>query len=104
MKQAKTVAIAKQRETIVVIMAATLCSLVALYLYFLSASIIHVVMRQEMTRTIKDMQSEVATLESEYMHAQHQLSANVASLDGYEEATDKIFLSRIPSTLVLNQP
>ncbi len=104
MNRIKSAVAKNKRETIVVALAACLCSLVLLYVYFLSASIVHVVMRQEVMSSIKDQQTKVATLEASYMEAQHRLSANVANLDGYEKVDDKIFLSRVPGTLVLNQP
>lgn len=78
--------------------------MVGLYLYFLSASIVHVVIRQEVAQSIKMEQTKIATLESSYIEAQHRLSSNVASLDGYTKAEEKIFINRAPSSLVLNTP
>lgn len=94
--------IQSKKETWVVALGGCLSMLVVLYLYFLSASIVHVVMRQEINQTIDEGHTRVAALEQSYMKAQHELSANVANLDGYTKADDKIFLSRVPGTLVLN--
>lgn len=85
-------------------MGACLCVLTFLYVYFLSASVVHVVMRQEVVRAMKAEQTNVAALEASYMDAQHRLSANVANLDGYQKIEEKVFLSRVPATLVLNRP
>jgi hypothetical protein len=102
MSRVKTAVIQRNKEKAVIALAACLLVLTALYVYFLSASIVHVVMRQEVSRSITEQQTAVAALESSYMTAQHRLSANVASLDGYTKADDKVYLSRVPGTLVLN--
>lgn len=83
-----------------------LCSLVlflvGLYVYFLSASVVHVVVRQEYQQTIKDLSSDIGQLETEYILAQHKLSADVANLEGYVVSEEKIFIDKTANSLVLS--
>ena len=90
-----------KKETWVVALCGCLVVLAALYVYFLSVSIVHVVMRQETVQEIKEQQSRIAALEREYIAAQHTLSASVASLEGYTAVNEKVFISRTESSLVL---
>ncbi len=71
------------------------------YMYFLSLSVVHVVMRKEATQTISHLRSEIANLEAEYIEAKHQISARVATLDGYNNNQDKIFINKTEKSLVL---
>lgn len=72
-----------------------------LYLYFLNMSVVHVVMRQEAITDSKELETEIAVLESEYIDAQHIIATRISELDGYSEETDKIFVSRTAPGLVL---
>lgn len=69
------------------------CSAFA-YLYFLNLSVIHVVMRQDAATDIKELQTEIAVLESRYIDAQHTIASRIAMLDGYSTETEKVFVSR----------
>lgn len=71
------------------------------YMYFLSLSVLHVVMRQEASQHISQLRSEIAHLESSYIEAKHQISARVANLDGFNQDQDKIFISKAEQSLVL---
>lgn len=77
--------------------------LFALYIYFVSVSVLHVVMQQEMQRNMSQLQTEISKLEAEYISAQHALSMNIASLDGYIETDNKIFIDRSDTTVALSQ-
>jgi len=94
--------IKSKKETWVVALCGVLFALVGLYLYFLSVSIIHVVIREEVNQNIKEVNSKIAALESSYIEAQHRLSASVASLEGYNKAEQKVYINRQTSSLVLN--
>jgi len=74
--------------------------LFAFYTYFVSASVLHVVMRQEVERQTAVLSSEVAQLEAEYIHAQHAVSEDIASRHGYVETEEKIFIDRDAATAV----
>lgn len=74
---------------------------VALYIYFLSASVVHVVMRKEVDKEINGHLSSVSALESEYIEAQHSVSADIASMRGFALTKEKVFIDRSDTTLVL---
>lgn len=74
---------------------------VVAYMYFLSLSVVHVVMRKEATAQIGELRSEIARLETSYIEAKHQISARVASLDGFNQTDEKIFISKAEQSLVL---
>lgn len=73
-------------------------------MYFLSLSVVHVVMRKEANQQISDLKSQIANLEAEYIEAKHQISARVATLEGYKNNQDKIFISKADDSLVLQTP
>lgn len=101
MSLAKVVTIAKRKEVIVLSLFGMIVVLVGLYIYFLSASILHVVIRKETTRTIAEVSSHIAVLEGRYIEAQHRVSDAVATLEGYEKPAEKIFVNRDEPSLVL---
>lgn len=76
-------------------------SLFALYVYFVSASIVHVVIRTEVGQEVALISTEISELESEYIKAQHKVSSDIASLQGYKKSSDKIFIERGGDSLVL---
>lgn len=76
--------------------------LFALYVYFVSASILHVVMQQEMERNVSLLHTEISKLEAQYIDAQHALSDEIALMHGYEVADEKIFIDRSDTRLVLS--
>lgn len=71
------------------------------YMYFLSLSVVHVVMRKEATQEISLLRSEISKMESSYIEAKHQISAKVATLEGFEKNQEKIFINRGETILVL---
>lgn len=72
---------------------ALLLSSVVAYMYFLSLSVVHVVMRKEVTQDISRLRSEIAYLETAYIEAHHVISTRVATLEGYSEVTEKVFIN-----------
>ena len=85
----------------VYVLLGTIAILVCLYIYFLSASVSHVVMRSQAERSIGQAQSELSELETELMISQHRVSAEIANLDGYSEPKNRIFIDRSKESLVL---
>ena len=61
------------------------------YMYFLSLSVVHVVMRKEATAQIGQLRSEIASLEASYIEARLQISSRVASLEGFNQNQKKVF-------------
>ncbi len=72
------------------------------YIYFLSATVVHVVIRKEVTQEIVALRSEIANLESEYIERQHAMSGGIASQKGFVAIADKIFIDRGDTSLVLS--
>ncbi len=73
---------------------------IALYMYFLSLSVMHVVMRKETIHNLNELRSEIARLESSYIVAQHKISTEVATVGGFTKNDNKIFISRAEQNLV----
>ena len=73
------------------------------YVYLLSASVVHVVIQKEMKRDFTKLHSEIAAVETTYIAAQHAVSADIASLDGFVAVTEKIFIDRSEPSLVLSE-
>jgi hypothetical protein len=71
------------------------------YMYFLSLSVVHVVMRKEATAEIGQLRSEIASLEASYIEARLQISSRVASLEGFNQNQKKVFISKSEQSLVL---
>ncbi len=73
----------------------------AVYIYLVSASVVHVVIRSEILQDSKKLRSEIALLEGRYIRAQHNISSEIASLEGYTEISKKVFIDRSVSIFVL---
>lgn len=71
------------------------------YLYFLNMSVVHVVMRKEASQDISQLKTEIAVLETSYIEAQHIIANRIASVEGYNIDTEKIFVTRGDTSLVL---
>lgn len=71
------------------------------YMYFLSTSIVHVVMRKEVDSQISDLRSKVSQLEASYIEKQHMVSNEIATRQGYVVTDKKIFIDKAGDTLVL---
>jgi hypothetical protein len=65
-----------------------------LYIYFVAASVLSVVMRQDAERGVVAVRSEIAALETKLIAAQHEISSRLATLDGYERDNEKVFVVR----------
>lgn len=76
--------------------------LIFLYMYFLSMSVVHVVLRKEVVQKVATLESDIAKLEASYINAQHQVSNKIAALENFTENDKKIFVSRSDATLVLS--
>ena len=72
-------------------------------MYFLSATVVHVVMQKETTRAIYALHSEIASLEAEYIDRQHAISEEIATLHGFVGIESKIFVDKGDTSLVLSR-
>jgi hypothetical protein len=76
-------------------------ALVLMYMYFLSMSVVHVVLRKEVHQQIATIESEIASLESSYITVQHHVSNKIAALENFTEADNTVFIKRGDTTFVL---
>ncbi len=76
--------------------------LICLYMYFLSMSVVHVVLRKEVMQKVGSIESDIAALEASYIGAQHKVSNKIAALENFTENDTKIFVSRTEATLVFS--
>lgn len=77
--------------------------LFALYIYFLSTSVLYVVARTDADLQMQTMRSEVSELEAEFITAQYAVSESIAQLSGYQPVDQKIFIDRGTPSLVLSR-
>lgn len=90
-------------EKLLFVSLSSLCMvLFALYIYFISASVVHVVIRTEIGQELAQISSEISELEGAYIAAQHRVSKDIASLQGYVQTQEKLFIDKTPSSLVLS--
>ncbi len=71
---------------------------VVAYMYLLSVSVVHVVMRKDLNREVVQLRSEIAILESSYIEASHKISQRVATADSFSAVKDKIFIHTTSDT------
>jgi hypothetical protein len=71
----------------------------ALYMYFLSASVLNVVMRQEIDAEIHTTQTKISSLESRYILAKTNLTEEVATAHGLLKADQKTFITKTKANL-----
>ena len=94
-----------QRQTLITCsLFSILLVLFAAYIYFLSFSVVHVVIRKEVTSEIAQLNSDIGKLEAQYIDRQHAVSDEVAHQEGFVAVRDKIFLNRaVGSGLALSE-
>ena len=73
------------------------------YIYFVSASIAHVVISQEVGQKMATVNAEISEAEATYIKLQYSISSEVAKEKGFILATDKIYTTRAGDALVLSQ-
>ncbi len=101
--QNKPISYAITPSVCVSVLGMVILSCVAAYMYFLSMSVVHVVFRKEVNQTARELESEIAALESKYIEAQHAVSERIASAEQLSETNEKIFITRNADTLVLSR-
>ena len=75
----------------------------AAYIYFVSASIVHVVISKEIDQKMAAVNAQISEYEATYIKLQYAISSETAEEKGFVLATDKIYTKRTPATLVLSQ-
>lgn len=72
------------------VLAIALCS----YAYFVSSSVMNVVMRKEVDQEITSLSSSLSNLEAQYIERQHMVSDSLAYERGYVAVSKKTFIPR----------
>ncbi len=76
--------------------------LFGLYIYFISASVVHVIARKEVDQAIIRVNSHIGELESTYITAKQAIAPETIAAYGFVSAsTSKIYVQKAPSNLVL---
>ena len=82
-----------------------LASLVVLYIYFVSKSIVNVIVREEIEQDIVAMQTEISELESMYLQQKNRINMPLAQSLGFRELPEREFVvrkSRLSTRLTLS--
>lgn len=100
-KTATTALYANERSTLV---CAGMFLLVAfsLYMYFLSVSVLNVVMREEIDGEIRKTNERLSVLESRYIAARTAITEETATARGFNKTTEKVYVMRTAPNLVLS--
>ena len=101
-KQTTTYILYKREQYCFAFVLALLLSAIAAYIYFVSASVVHVVMRKEVDQEMIITSSHISELESKYIALQHSVSERMATQNGFVAVRDKLYIDRAPSSLVLS--
>lgn len=70
------------------------CGLLALYMYFVSAAIAHVVVRKELNQEIAAMHTRISDFEAEYIIEKDRIAEPQAIELGFERNENKIFVTK----------
>jgi hypothetical protein len=98
---AKIISISENHQLKTSLCATLLLLAVFSYMYFLSLSVVHVVLRQETSESVNKLHSEISQLEAEYIEVRHKISGQLANRNEYSQTDEKIFIKRGDSSLVL---
>lgn len=71
-------------------------------MYFVSMSVVNVVMRKEIDNQIAVKGTEISQLEGMYIEKQQNLNTTIATAHGFIAADEKIFVDKSKATLVLS--
>ncbi len=102
MRKYKETAIYKDESRLFYIACSLCVTVIATYMYFVSTSIVHVVMRKEIDQELLGLGTTVGQLESQYIEMQHMISNDIATRKGFVLADTKIFIDKTEGTLVLS--
>lgn len=101
MKQKITTPYSKEK-TVFFAMVFVVFLLFVTYVYFVSASIAHVIVRKEIDRDITGVSSYLSDLEAEFIVAKQAIDEETIRQHGFAlDATSKVYITRRPSSLVL---
>ncbi|MAZ56243.1 hypothetical protein CL653_00420 [bacterium] len=98
-----TTDIVQRDSKILMMMFGVLVFLALMYMYFVSSTILHTVVRKEVAKSIIELESKIAELETDYILAQNSINTELAIEKGFiPNDNKKLFADRSVSTLVLS--
>ena len=72
------------------------------YIYFVSASIVHVIVRKEIDRDIVAQKSNISDLEAAFIVAKQSITEETIAKHGFSlDTPEKIYIKKVPTSLVL---
>lgn len=96
----KTTPYARKR-TVFFALLAVLFILFGTYIYFVSASIVHVIVRKEVDQNMAQVSSQISDLESRYIEAKHAIDEERIAALGFVESPERVYIQKAPTNLVL---
>lgn len=72
------------------------------YIFFVSASVVHVVVRKEIDQEIIKVNSRLSDLETAYINAKDAVGAKLVEARGFIYTDERIFINKAPTSLVLS--
>ena len=75
--------------------------LFAAYIYFISAAIVHVIVRKEIDRELTELSSKVGDLEAAYIASQSKIDEETIGRFGFAPASDAVYVRRAATDLAL---
>lgn len=75
----------------------------SMYMYFVSSSIVNVVLRKEIETEIVKIHSQVGELESQYLALENNITMDRALSMGFVKLSDKKFITRTNRSLSINR-
>jgi hypothetical protein len=91
------------QKALVLALAAALVAAFSLYVYFITASVVQVVLRREVEQQLTDVTAEISELETKYVAAQNAISADAAAKRGYVAVSKKIYVDRTSTAVALSK-
>ena len=90
-----------QTQRLFYIVASLFLILFGLYVYFVSASVVHVIARKEVDKEIAQVNSHISDLESQYINAKQAIDPGSVRHYGFVAAPKKVYIVKAPRNLVL---
>jgi hypothetical protein len=73
------------------------------YVYYLSAAVVHVVVREEIDADIARTTQLINDLEARYIEARRHITFEKAADRGFHTTSENVYLARTPTNLVLHR-
>ena len=101
-RHTKTTSPYAREQKVVFFLLAVIFLLFCTYVYFVSASVVHVIVRKETDREIASVSSHISDLETRYIEAKEEFDAERIIAQGFtQESPEKIYIQKVPTSLVL---